>query len=226
MLYAMRLVGLAMDPFQNSPIAILKDRKVEVSSVQEPSGSGVAFAMDTMPEHDNSQHSFSTPDGQNQHIGFGSKQGTERSHGSTQERILPIWIGEVEAQAIATELLGILSPRPMTHDLIKNMILTMGGEIHRVIVTDLVENTFFASIDLRMPNGEIVTMDARPSDALALALRFRAEIFVESRVIEKTCKPEFTDSHISSEEIRQWDDGQWEELVKQWTHPAVTRYEQ
>lgn len=224
MLYAMRLVGLAMDPFQNSPIAILKDRKetpseaTQESNAAKNAGAGsVAFREGATPAWPQ-----------------GGVKGHESVHGLQKneveqpegERILPIWIGETEAQSIATELLGIQTPRPLTHDLIKKIILTMGGEIVRVIVTDLIDNTFFAAIEIKLSNGKLETMDARPSDALALALRFRADIFVESKVMDKAIQNESTDSHISSEEIRQWDDQQWEDMVKHWSNPTVARYEQ
>ena len=99
------------------------------------------------------------------------------------ERILPIWVGVFEANAIALEMENVETPRPMTHDLLKSVIEIMAGSVERIVVCDLRENTFYASIQLRTPGGS-VALDARPSDAIALALRTGAQIFVEDAVIE------------------------------------------
>jgi bifunctional DNase/RNase len=98
-------------------------------------------------------------------------------------RILPIWVGVFEANAIALEMENVETPRPMTHDLLKSVIEIMAGSVERIVVCDLRENTFYASIQLRTPGG-LVVLDARPSDAIALALRTGAQIFVEDSVIE------------------------------------------
>ncbi len=102
-----------------------------------------------------------------------------------EKRILPIWIGLFEASAIATELEGINFSRPMTHDLIRDILANLGVEVLKVEVHDLRNNTFFANIHL-LREGKTQVIDSRPSDALALALRAGAPIYVEERVIEKS----------------------------------------
>ena len=97
---------------------------------------------------------------------------------------VPIWIGLVEASAIATELENIALDRPMTHDLMKTILGQCGVTVDRIEVTDLKENTFYATIHLRRPDGKILPIDARPSDAIALALRYKVPIFVHKDVYE------------------------------------------
>ena len=99
-------------------------------------------------------------------------------------RRLPIIIGTFEAQAIALELEHIKPPRPMTHDLLKNMIQNFGANVNQVFINDLSEGTFFAKI-IYENNGEQMEQDARPSDAIALAVRFNASIFVASDILEE-----------------------------------------
>ena len=101
----------------------------------------------------------------------------------TYKRWLPIVVGPAEAQAIALQLEKISPPRPMTHDLIKNILDSVEVNVARVVVTDLKENTYYATIDVRQ-NGSHLQVDARPSDAIALALRVQAPIFVEEDVME------------------------------------------
>jgi bifunctional DNase/RNase len=102
----------------------------------------------------------------------------------SNKRWLPIVVGSAEAQAIALQLENIDPPRPLTHDLMKNLLETMGIKITRIIVNDLRENTYYAVIDLN-DNGRKKEVDARPSDAIALALRTQAPIFVEEEVMKK-----------------------------------------
>ncbi len=99
------------------------------------------------------------------------------------QRILPIWVGVFEANAIALQIENVQTPRPMTHDLLKNVIGDLSAQVERIVVTDLKENTFYALIHLRT-NGHSIEIDARPSDAIALALRTRSPIFVEEAVIQ------------------------------------------
>jgi uncharacterized protein len=99
------------------------------------------------------------------------------------ETMLPIWVGAFEANAIALEIEKISPQRPMTHDLLRNIILEMGASVERVIVTDLRDNTFFAVIVMRSRGGEAIMIDARPSDAIALALRADCPIYVNEEVI-------------------------------------------
>lgn len=102
-------------------------------------------------------------------------------------RILPIWIGPMEAQAIAIRLSGYPSPRPMTHDLVFSVIKTMGLTVSRVTITDIVENTYYSYLHLTEPGGGNVRLvDARPSDAVAMAVRFGCPIFINERVFGKT----------------------------------------
>src|SRR3970282_957524 len=101
-----------------------------------------------------------------------------------EKRALPIWVGIFEANAIALELEKIATPRPMTHDLIKNVLEALEAQVVKVVVTDLKENTFFAVLHLKLGTAEH-TVDSRPSDAIALALRVAAPIFVEEDVCPK-----------------------------------------
>ena len=100
------------------------------------------------------------------------------------ERVLPIWVGVPEANAIALQIENVSTPRPMTHDLLRNIITDLEGRVDRVVVSDLKDNTYFAIIHLTV-RGEPVAVDARPSDAIALALRTRSPILVEEAVIER-----------------------------------------
>ncbi len=101
-----------------------------------------------------------------------------------EKRSLPIWVGIFEANAIALELEKITTPRPMTHDLIKNILEALEARVLKIVVNDLRDNTFFAAIHLRLGDSEL-TVDSRPSDAIALALRVGAPIFVEEEVVRK-----------------------------------------
>lgn len=98
---------------------------------------------------------------------------------------LPIWIGLPEATAMATELEGIQMGRPMTHDLLRRVIESLGGEVVRIEVTELRDNTYYAVIRIRATGGEL-EIDARPSDAIALALRTKSPIFVADQVLESS----------------------------------------
>lgn len=102
-------------------------------------------------------------------------------------RILPIWIGPMEAQAIAIRLSGYPSPRPMTHDLLFSVIKSLGLTLSRVTITDIVENTYYSSLHLTEPGGSNVRLvDSRPSDAVALAVRFGCPVYINERVFAKT----------------------------------------
>ncbi len=100
------------------------------------------------------------------------------------DTMLPIWVGAYEANAIALEIEKIAPPRPMTHDLLKNLILALGLQVERVVVTSLRDNTFFAEIEMRMNDGARMKLDSRPSDAIALALRADCPIYVDEEVIK------------------------------------------
>jgi hypothetical protein len=102
-------------------------------------------------------------------------------------RILPIWIGPMEAQAIAIRLSGYPSPRPMTHDLLFSMIKTLGLTLKKVVITDIVENTYYSSLHICDPEGANQhIVDSRPSDAVALAVRFGCPVYINERVFGKT----------------------------------------
>lgn len=99
------------------------------------------------------------------------------------ETMLPIWVGAYEANAIALEIEKIAPQRPMTHDLLRNLIIEMGAGVERVVITELRDNTFFAVIEMRTFDGTAMMLDSRPSDAIALALRADCPIFVDEEVI-------------------------------------------
>jgi len=100
------------------------------------------------------------------------------------DTMLPIWVGAYEANAIALEIEKIAPPRPMTHDLLRNLIIELGVQVERVVVTSLRDNTFFAVIEMRNSDGARMILDSRPSDAIALALRADCPIFVDMEVIK------------------------------------------
>ena len=100
------------------------------------------------------------------------------------DTMLPIWVGAYEANAIALEIEKIAPPRPMTHDLLRNLIIQLGVQVERVVVTRLQDNTFFAEIEMRNSDGSLMRLDSRPSDAIALALRADCPIYVDMEVIK------------------------------------------
>lgn len=101
----------------------------------------------------------------------------------SSETMLPIWVGAYEANAIALEIEKMAPQRPMTHDLLRNLIVEMGAHVERVVVTDLRDNTFFAVIEMSTNDGTTLMLDSRPSDAIALALRADCPIYVDMDVI-------------------------------------------
>lgn len=153
MLKEMRVAGITVDPFTNTPIVILKD----------------------LEDND----------------------------------ALPIWIGLLEASSIATAIENIQTPRPMTHDLLKNILDKLKAEVVKIEVNDLKENTFYAVLHLKA-KGEKFTIDSRPSDAIAIALRTGAPIFVEESVIKRAAKVDFAqkgDKVVT-------DTTEWEDLLE------------
>lgn len=102
----------------------------------------------------------------------------------SSERYLPIWIGPAEADAIAVKLQGVAVPRPLTHDLLNSVIDTLGAKIESIIVTDLLNDTFYAKLVINSSGGQL-EIDSRPSDALALAVRTEVPIYAEEAVLEK-----------------------------------------
>jgi len=125
------------------------------------------------------------------------------------ETVLPIWVGVYEANAIALEIEKVTTPRPMTHDLMKNLLVGLDTRVHKVVVSELREDTFFAVIWMER-EGKIISIDSRPSDALALALRLDCPIYVDEEVLKNskmaTSASASTD-RISSEDLRKWLEG-------------------
>jgi bifunctional DNase/RNase len=119
------------------------------------------------------------------------------------QRVLPIWVGPVEANAIALQIENIAPPRPMTHDLLRNLVLEMGATLARVIIADLRENTFYAYLELHR-SGEVQMLDARPSDAIALAIRAKAPVFVDTRVLEQARSVDVTSEQADQERLTRW----------------------
>ena len=115
--------------------------------------------------------------------------------------VLPIWVGIYEANAIALEIEKVATPRPMTHDLIKNLLLGLETRVHRVVVSDLKEDTFYALIWLER-DGQVISIDSRPSDALALALRVDCPIYVEEEVLKSSKVSTALSSKNTDEELR------------------------
>lgn len=105
------------------------------------------------------------------------------------ERYLPIWIGPCEADAITVTLQEVEVPRPLTHDLLKNVIAELGGEVEHIVISDLRNEVFYARIVVEA-NGKHLEIDSRPSDALALAVRLRVAVYIEDAVMEKAVQPE------------------------------------
>jgi bifunctional DNase/RNase len=119
------------------------------------------------------------------------------------ERVLPIWVGIFEANAIALQIENVATPRPMTHDLLRNIIRDMNGTVEKIVVSDLKDTTFYALIYLQI-GGDVVAIDARPSDAIALALRTQAPIFVEDCVIDSAKTVDFKPESADSDRLQRW----------------------
>jgi bifunctional DNase/RNase len=120
--------------------------------------------------------------------------------------VLPIWVGIYEANAIALEIEKVSTPRPMTHDLLKNMLLGLHAGIQKVVVSELKEDTFYALIWVER-GGELISIDSRPSDALALALRLDCPIFVEDAVLKSSKLTASVSDKVNNEELRRWLEG-------------------
>jgi hypothetical protein len=127
------------------------------------------------------------------------------------ETMLPIWVGAYEANAIALEIEKIAPPRPMTHDLLRNVIVELGLTVDRVVVTSLRDNTFYAVIEMSGPEGEAMRLDSRPSDAIALALRADCPIFVDLEVIQASKNSMATDEEAESEGVTGEED--WPDVI-------------
>jgi len=130
--------------------------------------------------------------------------------GIESETVLPIWVGAFEANAIALEIEKVVPQRPMTHDLLRNVILECQLTATSVVITDLMENTFYARIELKDKNDDPVMLDARPSDAIALALRLDCPIFVEQKAIDLSASASQQESPSDDAETPP---DEWPELI-------------
>ena len=133
--------------------------------------------------------------------------------GVESEEILPIWVGAFEANAIALEIEKIVPQRPMTHDLLKNLILELGYSVKSIVITNLLDNTFYSTIELIGTDEQKIVLDARPSDAIALALRSDCQIFVSQEVFELSNTPPKLDplgvevsEDIATDDLDEWAD--------------------
>ncbi|HUK14804.1 MAG TPA: bifunctional nuclease family protein [Bryobacteraceae bacterium] len=120
--------------------------------------------------------------------------------------VLPIWVGVYEANAIALEIEKVATPRPMTHDLIKSLLLGLNTAVNKVVVSELKDETFYAVIWLDR-DGELISVDSRPSDALALALRLDCPIYVEEAVLKSSKQAASVSNKVPDEEVRRWLEG-------------------
>src|SRR5215472_3551739 len=120
--------------------------------------------------------------------------------------VLPIWVGIYEANAIALEIEKVTTPRPMTHDLIKSLLMGLETRVHKVVVNELRDDTFYAVIWLER-EGQVISIDSRPSDALALALRVDCPIYVEDEVLKNSKQAAAGADRVTSEELRKWLEG-------------------
>lgn len=119
------------------------------------------------------------------------------------ERVLPIWIGPAEAQAIARELAGQRFPRPLTHDLLATIVEGLKARVTRVVIADLKENTFFANLVIER-DGEVVSIDARPSDSIAVALRTGADLYVNEKLLAEPGEQEEPTAEEKADELRRF----------------------
>jgi len=119
------------------------------------------------------------------------------------QRVLPIWVGPVEASAIALQVENVAPPRPMTHDLLRNVLTDLGVTLERVIISDLRENTFYAFLELKR-GTEMVLVDARPSDALALSIRTKARVFVEGKVLDQAKSVDVSSEQADRDRLQKW----------------------
>jgi bifunctional DNase/RNase len=125
---------------------------------------------------------------------------------ANSDTVLPIWVGIYEANAIALEIEKVTTPRPMTHDLIKNVLVGLETHVHKVVVTELREDTFYAVIWLQR-DGHAISVDSRPSDALALALRVDCPIFVDDEVLRNSKQATNVSDRLTADELRKWLEG-------------------
>jgi bifunctional DNase/RNase len=125
---------------------------------------------------------------------------------SSGNSILPIWVGVYEANAIALEIEKVSTPRPMTHDLIRNLLTGVEAKVSKVVVSELKDETFYAVIWLEK-DGQVISVDSRPSDALALALRLDCPIYVEEQVLANSRAATNISEKVTNDELRRWLEG-------------------
>jgi bifunctional DNase/RNase len=125
---------------------------------------------------------------------------------ANSDTVLPIWVGVFEASAIQMEIEKVSTPRPMTHDLIKNVLSGLDAHVHKVVVTELKDDTFYAVIWMER-DGRIISVDSRPSDALALALRVDCPIYVDEEVLKTSKKAQTAADPATNEDLRKWLEG-------------------
>ena len=118
-------------------------------------------------------------------------------------RVLPIWVGAMEANAIAVQIENVAPPRPMTHDLLRTVVIELGARMERVVISDLQEGTFYAYLELRRGEGTIF-VDSRPSDAIALSLRTSVPVFVDDRVLEAAKVVDASSDQADQERLQRW----------------------
>lgn len=127
--------------------------------------------------------------------------------------ILPIWVGVSEANAIALEIEKVVTPRPMTHDLLKNVLIGLESHVEKVVVTAIQDDTFYAVIWIHR-DDHLISIDSRPSDALALALRIDCPILVEDAVLERSKNQGDNPERLNNEDLKRWLDMNDEDLGK------------
>lgn len=119
------------------------------------------------------------------------------------QRVLPIWVGPVEASAIALQVENVATPRPMTHDLLWHLLTELGATLERVVIADLRESTFYAYLELHR-GEETIYIDARPSDAIALAIRTKSPVFVDTKVLDRASTLEGTPDNMDRDRLQKW----------------------
>ncbi|MFN2453897.1 MAG: bifunctional nuclease family protein [Pyrinomonadaceae bacterium] len=129
------------------------------------------------------------------------------------ETMLPIWVRAYEANAIAEAIEKIAPPRPMTHDLLRNLILEIGAQVDRVVVTELRESTYYAAIEIRTGDGSILMLDARPSDAIALALRTDCPIYIDTEVLRASNAAGSSDEDETETVNASADEEEWPDVI-------------
>jgi bifunctional DNase/RNase len=135
---------------------------------------------------------------------------------SESQLFLPIWIGLSEANAIASKIEGAEPPRPMTHDLLRSVIERLGGSVERIVISDLRDSTFFALIHVRQGESSLA-IDSRPSDAIALALRVSAPIYVLRSVLDKAQAADLATQETDQEKLKKWLEEISAEELGKWT---------